>query len=881
MSLTITRPQVPVPLPLSRGGTDATTPAGARATLELGDLAQLTAPGGTSTFLRADKTWAVPPGGGGGGGDVSSSTGLSVDTELVVFDGTSGKLLKRGTGSGLARLTNGVLGTVAAPTGAVVGTTDTQTLTGKTIAGASNTLTVRDLDLAFTDVTTANVSTTAHGLTPKAPGGTTQFLRGDATWAVPPTGTSYTDEQAQDAVGAMLLDTATIALAYDDAMPSLSAMVKDASMTEAKLSLMDVTTANASTTAHGLLRKLSGTATEYLDGTGAWTTPAGGGDTLWTRTAPAIPSYYSGLLAWWRLEDASGNRLDSVSAQALVPQGTVAQITNAAGKTGQAVSFNGTAGTYLSSADSATLSAGASSFTLAAWVYYTSLPPSSPGIGIVGKGSSSVSHNGGEYHLMHGQNRFRWVIGNGSTFVDLEYSSLVPLVSTWYFVVGWYDAALDIQYLQVNNGTVVQVANAAGSYDSTFPLEVGRQVGWSGSATMQGRVDNVMFWKRTLTTQERTDLYNSGNGVDYTAGVSPALSPATVTDQLLLAATATTQERLEVDGAIKLGNALGTTDGTLRWSGTDFEGRTAGAWTSLTGPPLPLAITDGGTGATTAGTARTALGLGTMATQDASAVAVGGGTVDGLTISRALGGFVYMSPDGFRSYDRPGNNQVSYESYLNSAGGTGRYAVGCAGNAPSYFGGNVGIQNPAPGYPLDVTGLVRLNGRISVGPGAVPNHTLELRYDRSTYIGLNITPTADSGPGSAVVFGNAAGAAVGSISTTATSTAYNTTSDVRLKHAIATLAGALERVRALRPVAFRWNADDSTGHGFLAHELQQVVPEAVAGEPDAVNPDGSVKPQQVDHSKLVPWLTAACQELAAQVQVLTTRIATLEDALGA
>jgi len=132
-----------------------------------------------------------------------------------------------------------------------------------------------------------------------------------------------------------------------------------------------------------------------------------------------------------------------------------------------------------------------------------------------------------------------------------------------------------------------------------------------------------------------------------------------------------------------------------------------------------------------------------------------------------------------------------------------------------------------------------------------------------------------------VVFGNAAGAAVGSISTTATSTAYNTTSDVRLKHAIATLAGALERVRALRPVAFRWNADDSTGHGFLAHELQQVVPEAVAGEPDAVNPDGSVKPQQVDHSKLVPWLTAACQELAAQVQVLTTRIATLEDALGA
>ena len=105
----------------------------------------------------------------------------------------------------------------------MVGTTDTQTLTGKTISGANNTLTVREAELLFTDLTAANVSLTAHGLTPKAPGGTTQFLRGDATWAVPPAGTSYTDEQAQDAIGAMLLDTATIDLAYMDATPSLSA----------------------------------------------------------------------------------------------------------------------------------------------------------------------------------------------------------------------------------------------------------------------------------------------------------------------------------------------------------------------------------------------------------------------------------------------------------------------------------------------------------------------------------------------------------------------------------------------------------------------------------------------------------------------------------
>ena len=120
----------------------------------------------------------------GGGGDLSSNTALSVDSELVVFSGTTGKLVKRGTGSGLAWIINGVLGTkTPVPTGALVGTTDAQTLTSKTITGASNTLSIREADLVLTDVTTRDVSISQHGFVPKAPGGTTAFLRGDATWA--------------------------------------------------------------------------------------------------------------------------------------------------------------------------------------------------------------------------------------------------------------------------------------------------------------------------------------------------------------------------------------------------------------------------------------------------------------------------------------------------------------------------------------------------------------------------------------------------------------------------------------------------------------------------------------------------------------------------
>jgi hypothetical protein len=69
--------------------------------------------------------------GGAGGGDASTNTSTSVDSEVVLFSGSGGKTLKRATGTGLAKLTAGVQSTVTAPTGAVVGDTDAQTLSGK------------------------------------------------------------------------------------------------------------------------------------------------------------------------------------------------------------------------------------------------------------------------------------------------------------------------------------------------------------------------------------------------------------------------------------------------------------------------------------------------------------------------------------------------------------------------------------------------------------------------------------------------------------------------------------------------------------------------------------------------------------------------------
>jgi hypothetical protein len=97
---------------------------------------------------------------------------------------------------------------------------------------------------------------------------------------------------------------------------------------------------------------------------------------------------------------------------------------------------------------------------------------------------------------------------------------------------------------------------------------------------------------------------------------------------------------------------------------------------------------------------------------------------------------------------------------------------------------------------------------------------------------------------------------------------FNTSSDYRLKDSVKPLSGGLARVNALKPSSYNWKSDGSTGEGFLAHELAEVVPFAVSGEKDAVNADGSIKSQGIDMSRVVPILVAAIQELTAEVNAL-------------
>ena len=123
----------------------------------------------------------------------------------------------------------------------------------------------------------------------------------------------------------------------------------------------------------------------------------------------------------------------------------------------------------------------------------------------------------------------------------------------------------------------------------------------------------------------------------------------------------------------------------------------------------------------------------------------------------------------------------------------------------------------------------------------------------------------------AVVFSNTNGL-VGFISTSGSGTTYSTSSDYRLKENVVPMEGALDRISQLKPSRFNFIADaDTTVDGFLAHEVSNIVPEAITGEKDEVEDDGTPVYQGIDQSKLVPLLVGAIQELKAEIEQLKNK----------
>ena len=148
----------------------------------------------------------------------------------------------------------------------------------------------------------------------------------------------------------------------------------------------------------------------------------------------------------------------------------------------------------------------------------------------------------------------------------------------------------------------------------------------------------------------------------------------------------------------------------------------------------------------------------------------------------------------------------------------------------------------------------------------------------------------DASTGTAVYFLHGTTTVCGSISVGSSATAFNTSSDYRLKENVVDMSGAITRLKTLKPKRFSWIADENSEllDGFLAHEVDEVVPQAIHGEKDEVkrDEDGEVildddgneemALQGIDQSKLVPLLTGALKEAITKIESLEARVAALE-----
>lgn len=227
-----------------------------------------------------------------------------------------------------------------------------------------------------------------------------------------------------------------------------------------------------------------------------------------------------------------------------------------------------------------------------------------------------------------------------------------------------------------------------------------------------------------------------------------------------------------------------------------------------------------------------------------------------------------MDSDVFHIQSRNSSGTFIAQDYSISKNASGaslhRWYIGSSEKMRITSAGDVGIS---------ATSSV---GSDSTSQGFWFNNSESARFSRASNISLVLNRITTTGSIQSLRYN---GAQVGSISVTASATAYNTSSDYRLKENVVNLSGAIDRVKLLKPSRFNFIADpDTTVDGFVAHEVSDIVPEAVHGEKDAVDADGNPEYQGIDQSKLVPVLTAALQEALTKIEALEARIVALETA---
>jgi hypothetical protein len=244
------------------------------------------------------------------------------------------------------------------------------------------------------------------------------------------------------------------------------------------------------------------------------------------------------------------------------------------------------------------------------------------------------------------------------------------------------------------------------------------------------------------------------------------------------------------------------------------------------------------------------------------------------------GDFRITGPGGGGSETTYGDVIFAASSYPNSGAAIRGYnTYGDNGGLifQTSFGGNRTERARIDSSGSLIVGATSANfsPKFAVTSGAADNTTAQVAGNYTVFHVVNSSNTSYT---PMKFWNNGVAGTVGTISCTTSATTYATSSDYRLKENVQPMTGALSVVAQLKPCTYTWKTDGVSTQGFIAHELQSVVPECVVGEKDAVDADGNPVYQGIDTSFLVATLTAAIQEQQAIITALTARVAALEAA---
>lgn len=232
------------------------------------------------------------------------------------------------------------------------------------------------------------------------------------------------------------------------------------------------------------------------------------------------------LVSYWKMDEASGNALDAHGSMTLTE--TSGTIGTATGKLGGARDFERGDTEYFEHADHADLSVGNIDFTISCWVKHESSSVYNP---IIFKQNENT---GVAYSLIFdgdGDGLYHFAVSSGDGYVDWTEVATgpngggPPSNGVWYFLVAWHDSVANTINISVNDTDLVSVPYSAGSYDDGGPFYLGASPDVAGY--FDGLIDEVGFWKRVLTSGERTQLYNGGAGLAYPFSPPPPPPPST------------------------------------------------------------------------------------------------------------------------------------------------------------------------------------------------------------------------------------------------------------------------------------------------------------------------------------------------------------------